>query len=230
MKNNDVEISPLLQPHYQCDKTGVYFIDVVSDKDGTISEKAPVRLSDCIELIGRGRDQDGCHYRVIEWRDCLTHQTKTTALPMGEIGANWQGLLKHGLTVYSGRRKRELLADYLQTCGLHTAYMITPKCGWQKKSLCVAQWRNHWRHQRAHYLQRRHEPSKRLHRFRQPEKLAKRNCAFERRKQPFIVGIGNGISCTFVVVGGRAERRFSHLRRQFGRQNHRSIGGIIGFW
>lgn len=94
MKNNDVETSPLLQPHYQCDKTGVYFIDVVSDKDGTISEKAPVRLSDCIELIGRGRDQDGSHYRIIQWRDCLTQQTQVSALSMGEIGANWQGLLK----------------------------------------------------------------------------------------------------------------------------------------
>lgn len=134
MKNNDVEISPLLQPHYQCDKTGVYFIDVVSDKDGTISEKAPVRLSDCIELIGRGRDQDGSHYRIIQWRDCLTEQTQVSALSMGEIGANWQGLLKHGLTVHSGRRKRELLSDYLQTCGQHTPYIVTQKCGWQGKA------------------------------------------------------------------------------------------------
>lgn len=134
MKNNDIEISPLLQPHYQCDKTGVYFIDVVSDKDGTISEKAPVRLSDCIELIGRGRDQDGSHYRIIQWRDCLTQQTQVSALSMGEIGANWQGLLKHGLTVHSGRRKRELLSDYLQTCGQHTPYIVTQKCGWQGKA------------------------------------------------------------------------------------------------
>ncbi len=132
MKNEFEEI--ILQPRYECDRTGVYFVDVVTDKDGTSSEKAPLRLSDCIELIGRGRDQDGSHYRIIEWRDYLTQQTRVIALPMAEIGANWQGLLKHGLTVHSGRRKRELLADYLQTNGLHTPYIVTQKCGWQGKA------------------------------------------------------------------------------------------------
>ena len=131
MKNKPEFEEAVLQPRYECDRSGVYFVDVVTDKDGSTSEKTPLRLADCIELIGRGRDQDGNHYRVIEWRDCLTTQTKTAALPMGEIGANWQGLLKHGLTVHSGRRKRELLADYLQTYGLHTPYTITGKCGWQ---------------------------------------------------------------------------------------------------
>ncbi|WP_230471690.1 DUF927 domain-containing protein, partial [Kingella kingae] len=90
-----------------------------------------MRLSDCIELIGRGRDTDGNHYRIIEWRDYLTKQTPVIALPMAEIGANWQGLLKHGLPVHSGRRKRELFADYLQTNSLQTPYIVTQKCGWQ---------------------------------------------------------------------------------------------------
>lgn len=134
MKNNAENLGLFVEPYYQCDKTGVYFIDVVTDKDGSSSQKAPLRLSDCIKLIGRGRDQDGSHYRIIEWRDCLTRETKTSALPMGEIGANWQGLLKHGLTVHSGRRKRELLADYLQTNGKHTPYVVTQKCGWQQKA------------------------------------------------------------------------------------------------
>lgn len=57
----------VLQPRYECNSTGVYFVDVVTDKDGSTNEKAPLRLSDCIELIGRGRDQDGNHYRIIEW-------------------------------------------------------------------------------------------------------------------------------------------------------------------
>lgn len=133
MKNINSNESPL-QPRYECNKTGVYFVDVTTDKDGSISEKAPLRLSDCIELIGRGRDQDGNHYRILEWRDYLTKKTEILALPMGEIGVNWQGLLKHGLTVHSGRRKRELLADYLQTNGLHTPYTVTKKCGWQGKA------------------------------------------------------------------------------------------------
>lgn len=120
-----------LKPRYKCDKTGVFYIAVETGKDGETYEKPPLRLSDSIELIGRGRDTDGNHYRIIEWRDCLTKQTKTAALPMAEIGQNWQALLKNGITVHSGRRKRELLADYLQTNGLHTPYTVTEKCGWQ---------------------------------------------------------------------------------------------------
>ncbi|WP_230479024.1 DUF927 domain-containing protein, partial [Kingella kingae] len=34
----------------------------------------------------------------------------------------------------AGRRKRELLADYLQTNSLHTPYVVTQKCGWQGKA------------------------------------------------------------------------------------------------
>lgn len=123
-----------LKPRYECDKNGVFFIDVQTDKDGKTYEKPPLRLSDSIELIGRGRDTDGNHYRIIEWRDCLTKKIQTAALPMAEIGSNWQILLKNGLTVHSGRRKRELLADYLQTNGLHTPYIVTEKCGWQGKA------------------------------------------------------------------------------------------------
>ncbi len=116
-----------LKPRYECDKTGVFYIAVETGKDGETYEKPPLHLSDSIELIGRGRDTDGNHYRIIEWRDCLTKQTKTAALPMAEIGQNWQVLLKNGITVHSGRRKRELLADYLQTNGLHTPlYIETP--------------------------------------------------------------------------------------------------------
>ena len=123
-----------LKPRYECDKTGVHYIAVETGKDGETYEKPPLRLSDPIELIGRGRDTDGNHYRIIEWRDCLTKKIQTAALPMAEIGSNWQILLKNGLTVHSGRRKRELLADYLQTSGLHTPYIVTEKCGWQGKA------------------------------------------------------------------------------------------------
>lgn len=130
--NNFQEIT--LKPHYKCDKNGVFYIDIQTDKSGETYEKPPLRLSDSIELIGRGRDQDGNHYRVIEWCDCLTKRTQTAALPMAEIGSNWQVLQRYGLTVHSGRRKRKLLADYLQTSGLHTPYIVTEKCGWQGKA------------------------------------------------------------------------------------------------
>ena len=36
-------------------------------------------------------------------------------------------LQKRGITIFSGRRKRELLADYLQTQGAKTPYTVTNK-------------------------------------------------------------------------------------------------------
>lgn len=52
---------------------------------------------------------------------------------MADIGTPpcWQRLQGYGLTVMSGRRKRELLADYLQTDGQTTPYTVTDKAGWQ---------------------------------------------------------------------------------------------------
>lgn len=115
---------------YEANKTGIYFVEVKTAKDGTKHEQAPLRLSDYMELVGRGLDQSGNHYRVLRWQDYLTNQTHTIALPMAEIGSNWAALTKHGLTVHSSRYKRELLADYLQTHGEHTPYTITNKSGW----------------------------------------------------------------------------------------------------
>ena len=121
------------RPYFECKSSGVYYIHTETDKDGRIIEKPPLRLSDGLELIGRGIDANGGHYRVIRWRDALTRQSKTAALAMADIGTPpcWQRLQGYGLTVMSGRRKRELLADYLQTDGQTTPYTVTDKAGWQ---------------------------------------------------------------------------------------------------
>lgn len=39
-----------LKPRFECNKSGVYFIGVKTDKEGTVSEQAPVRLADPIHL------------------------------------------------------------------------------------------------------------------------------------------------------------------------------------
>lgn len=119
------EFEPVtLKPRYECNKDGVFYIGVETDKDGETREKPPVKLSDPIELIGRGADDNGQHYRVIRWRDTVNRQSKTEALPMAEIGNNWQRLQSHGICIMAARRKRELLADYLQTDGSNERYTI----------------------------------------------------------------------------------------------------------
>lgn len=66
----------------------MYFINVRTDKEGNAHKQPPLLLSDQIHLIGRGIDEQGSHYRIIEWRDRLTRQTKQAAIPQAEIGSN----------------------------------------------------------------------------------------------------------------------------------------------
>lgn len=121
-----------LKPRYDCNRNGVFYIGVKTDKDGETSEAPPLLLADPIRLIGCGIDDSGNHYRIIEWRDKLTRQTKQAALSAAEIGSNqgWQRLQSFGLAIMSGRAKRERLADYLQTDGAQTPYTVTTRAGW----------------------------------------------------------------------------------------------------
>ncbi|MCF7520444.1 DUF927 domain-containing protein [Neisseria sp. ZJ106] len=123
-----------LKPRYECTAGGVNYIAIETDKEGNTSEKAPLHLSDPIRLIGRGTDHSGNHYRIIQWQDRITRAKRTAALPMAEIGTqqSWQKLQGSGIAINSQRRKRELLADYLQTEGKQTPYTVTDKSGWCK--------------------------------------------------------------------------------------------------
>ena len=124
------------RPRYECTRGGVYHIGIKTDKEGNTSETPPVWLSDPIRLIGRGTDGTGSHYRIIEWKDRLTGVAKQAAVPSAEIGSvqGWQRLQSYGLTILSGRTKRERLADYLQTEGQDTPYTVTAQAGWHDKA------------------------------------------------------------------------------------------------
>lgn len=129
--SNLAEFEPAaIKPRYECNRNGVFYIAVDTDKDGNPHEKPPVKLSDPIELIGRGTDDSGQHFRIIRWRDTVNRQSRTEALPMAEIGNNWQRLQSHGICIMAARRKRELLADYLQTDGSNERYTVSNKAGW----------------------------------------------------------------------------------------------------
>lgn len=120
-----------LKPYYECNNTGVYYIGVEAHgKD----YKPEIRLSDCINLIGRGADEAGNHYRVIQWQDRISSQRHISALAMADIGSNWAYLQGLGIAIKAGRVARERLADYLQTEGAETAYTIVNRAGWHNDS------------------------------------------------------------------------------------------------
>lgn len=120
------------RPRFDTDNRGVWWVNVRTGKDGEAIEAEPLLLSDPIDIIGTGQDNDGAYYRVIRWQDKITRQTKTAALPQAEIGTvqGWQRLQNFGLVIMSRRAKREKLADYLQKEGSQTAFTITDRAGW----------------------------------------------------------------------------------------------------
>lgn len=128
------------RPHFEIDNRGVWWVNVRTDKDGDIIESEPLLLSDTIDIIGTGQDNDGAYYRIIKFKDKITRQQKTVALPQAEIGTvqGWQRLQNFGLVIMSGRAKRERLADYLQKEGSPIAFTITDRAGWNGEAYILA--------------------------------------------------------------------------------------------
>ena len=124
------------RPHFEIDNRGVWWVNVRTDKDGDIIESEPLLLSDPIDIIGTGQDNDGAYYRIIKFKDKITRRHKTTALPQAEIadGKCWGRLGFYGLSIESNPTKRRKLADYLQKEGSQTAFTITDHAGWHEDS------------------------------------------------------------------------------------------------
>ena len=124
------------RPHFDTNNRGVWWINVRTDKDGDIIEAEPLLLSDPIDIIGTGQDNDGAYYRIIKFKDKITRQQKTAALPQAEIadGKCWGRLGFYGLFIESNPTKRRKLADYLQKEGSQAAFTITDRAGWHEDS------------------------------------------------------------------------------------------------
>ena len=124
------------RPHFEIDNRGVWWVNVRTDKDGDIIEAEPLLLSDPIDIIGTGQDNDGAYYRIIKFKDKITRRQKTAALPQAEIadGKCWGRLGFYGLSIESNPTKRRKLADYLQKEGSQAAFTITDRAGWHEDS------------------------------------------------------------------------------------------------
>lgn len=134
----NLENAEPFRPHSRFDTNnrGVWWINVRTDKDGDIVEAEPLLLSDPIDIIGTGQDNDGAYYRIIKFKDKITRRHKTAALPQAEIagGKCWERLGFYGLFIESNPTKRRKLADYLQKEGSQAAFTITDRAGWHEDS------------------------------------------------------------------------------------------------
>lgn len=117
------------RPHFEIDNRGVWWVNVRTDKDGDVIEAEPLFLSDPIDIIGTGQDNDGAYYRIIKFKDKITRQQKTAALPQAEIGTvqGWQRLQNFGLVIMSGRAKRENWLTICRRGKLDSLYHYRPR-------------------------------------------------------------------------------------------------------
>ncbi|NHQ88446.1 DUF927 domain-containing protein [Iodobacter sp. HSC-16F04] len=111
----------------------IYVGTKIDHTTGERQNLAPLRLCKTLAVIGQGIDDYGDHSRVLQWSDSLTKQEHTLALAAADIGERdgWKLLNSKGLAVASGRAAREKLADYLQSQGGQTRYLIANQSGWK---------------------------------------------------------------------------------------------------
>ena len=128
------------RPHFETDNRGVWWVNVRTNKNGDIIESEPLLLSEPIDIIGTGQDNDGAYYRIIKFKDKNTRQQKTAALPQEEIGTahGWKRLGWHGIDVYSEGIESGKLRNYLLKHSGNAVFTITDRAGWNGEAYILA--------------------------------------------------------------------------------------------
>jgi putative DNA primase/helicase len=129
-----VELIGEVAAYYDSIDGDLVYIGTRIDKEAGGKQHAPpLRLCKDLAVLGQGVDDYGDHCRLLSWRDSHTKQDQCIALPAAVIGERegWGLLNSKGLAVASGRMAREKLADYLQSEGDKTRYVIANQSGWK---------------------------------------------------------------------------------------------------
>lgn len=121
------------EPHVKVSDKGVFYIGVRYDPSAKRHvEDEPMRLCDRLDILGRGKDEGGGHYRIVRWNARGDRQERTHAVPLREIGDrhSWAVLREGGLALASSKRQLEKLADWLQTDGPDDMHTVSHCGGW----------------------------------------------------------------------------------------------------
>lgn len=135
----DADASPLM-PYYEViqrgERAGVWFYGVATDKDGAAYMKAPVKLSDPMEIIGRGQGHDEKEYRVLRYKRLRDKEHKVTAMPLEMVGGRdgWAYLRSLGIGVVQSAVNMAHLANYLQWEGSKDEWAVSKRGGWADDS------------------------------------------------------------------------------------------------
>lgn len=132
-EGKQTESQPVPTERFEVRADGVFYIGLRYDSSAKRHvEDEPMLLCDRLEIIGRGKDESGGHYRVVRWNSRGDRSEKTYPLPLKDVGErhSWAELRDGGLALATNRKKLEILADWLQREGPDDMHVITGSGGW----------------------------------------------------------------------------------------------------
>ena len=122
-----------LKPRIECKGKDLFYVVPKLDQDsGEVSETLSW-LCTAIELIGRGKDEDGSHFRMMRWKENGTGSERTDAVPLEIVGERegWARMRRGGISVTTSRTLRAHLGNHMQLSGSEQFWRVVSRSGWQ---------------------------------------------------------------------------------------------------
>ncbi len=110
----------------------VYIVPKMDNDTKEIHETETWVCTD-FKLIGRGRDEDGAHYRMIRWKENGTGVERIDAFPLEIVGERegWARMRRGGLSVTTSNTLRAHLGNHMQRSGDDRVWRVVSRSGWQ---------------------------------------------------------------------------------------------------
>jgi len=122
-----------IKPRIETKDSDLVYIVPKMDKDTGEIHETQSWLCTAIELIGRGKDEDGAHFRMIRWKENGAGAERTDAFPLEIVGERegWARMRRGGLSVTTSRLLRAHLGNHMQLAGLDQFWRVVSRSGWQ---------------------------------------------------------------------------------------------------
>ena len=122
-----------LKPRIEAKGNDLVYVVPKMDKDTSEIHETENWLCTAMGLIGRGRDEDGAHYRMIRWKENGTGAERTDAFPLEIVGERegWARMRRGGLSVTTSPLLRAHLGNHMQLAGSNQFWRVVSRSGWQ---------------------------------------------------------------------------------------------------
>ena len=122
-----------IKPRIETKGNDLVYIVPKMDKDTGEIHETQNWLCTAMELIGRGKDEDGSYFRIIRWKEDDSSAERTDAIPMEIVGESecWARMRRVGLSVTTSRTYRAHLGNHMQLAGSKQHWHVVSSSGWQ---------------------------------------------------------------------------------------------------